>query len=52
MRKDDTPPPISEEELMRELDELFENFNACKLVEELREEHQRSVLPNKKFDNY
>ena len=50
--QNDTPQLNLEEELMDELDELFESFDACKVVEELREECQRSSLPNEKFDNY
>jgi len=52
MRKDDTPDQNLEKELMEELDELFENLDVCRLIDDLREECQRSALPNKKLDNY
>ena len=52
MRKDNTSEQNLEKELMEELDELFENLDVCRLVDDLREEYQRSALPNKKFDNY
>ena len=48
MIEDNTHQLNLEEESMEELDELFETFDACKLVEELREEFQRSLLPNEK----
>ena len=48
MRKDDTPDQSLEKELMEELDELFENLDVCRLVDDLREEFQRSSLPNEK----
>ncbi len=52
MSKNQAPQLNLEEELMKELDELYESFEACRAAEELREEYQRSVLSEKKLDNY